>query len=217
MLFLSDLSRQKCTKYTGQQEFDVPDSPTEKRERIVANNKHIWTQATRCVGHEIALQTEYAESNNESSHCFQSAPFSQDLSHCSECADNQKKRLVVGTNNYLALLRVRGEGQRNTTREVTRDEDRHKYRTTHVRGMTSTPQCAMQRRMERYDGGDVSKRNLMEFTIASNEIQYIVIRNPKLAGPRRSASRWTSWHRNTIPAAHPLRSTRDMRNTGKPH
>ena len=28
MLFLSDLSRQKCTKYTGQQEFDVPDSPT---------------------------------------------------------------------------------------------------------------------------------------------------------------------------------------------
>ena len=28
MLFLSDLSRQKCTKYTGQQGFDVPDSPT---------------------------------------------------------------------------------------------------------------------------------------------------------------------------------------------
>ena len=28
MLFLSDLSRQKCTMYTGQQVFDVPDSPT---------------------------------------------------------------------------------------------------------------------------------------------------------------------------------------------
>ena len=28
MLFLSDLSRQKCTKYTGQQGCDVPDSPT---------------------------------------------------------------------------------------------------------------------------------------------------------------------------------------------
>ena len=28
MLFLPDLSRQKCTKYTGQQGFDVPDSPT---------------------------------------------------------------------------------------------------------------------------------------------------------------------------------------------
>ena len=29
-------------------------------------------------------------------------------------------------------------------------------------------------------GGDVSKRNLMEFTIASNEIQYILIRNSKI-------------------------------------
>ena len=28
LLFLSDLSRQKCTKYTSQQGFDVPDSPT---------------------------------------------------------------------------------------------------------------------------------------------------------------------------------------------
>ena len=37
-------------------------------------------------------------------------------------------------------------------------------------------------------GGDVPKRIMMEFTIASNEIQKIVIRNSKLAGPRRSAS-----------------------------
>ena len=47
--------------------------------------------------------------------------------------------------------------------------------------------------------------------IASNEIQHIVIRNSKLAGPRRSASRWTNWHRKTIPIAHPLRSMRDFR------
>ena len=42
-------------------------------------------------------------------------------------------------------------------------------------------------------GGDVSKRILMEFTIVSNYIQYIVIRNSKLAGPRRSASQWINW------------------------
>ena len=47
----------------------------------------------------------------------------------------------------------------------------------------------------------------MEFTIASNEIQHIQIRNSKLAGPRRSALRWISWHRK----AHPLRSTREKR------
>ena len=51
----------------------------------------------------------------------------------------------------LALLRVRGEGQHNTICEVKLDEDRHECRTAHVRGMTSTPQCAMQRRMERCD------------------------------------------------------------------
>ena len=66
-------------------------------------------------------------------------------------------------------------------------------------------------------GGDVSKRILMNFTIASNEIQYIVIRNSKLAGPRRSASRWINWHKKTIPVAHPLRSTRDLRKTGTSH
>ena len=116
MLFLSDLSRQKCTKYTGQQgsTYQIHQRVTEKRERIFADNKHRWRQVTRCVGHEIALQTEYAESNNESSHCFQIARFRQHLSHCSECADNQKTRLVVGTSKDIALLRVRGEGQHNT-------------------------------------------------------------------------------------------------------
>ena len=62
-------------------------------------------------------------------------------------------------------------------------------------------------------GGDVSKRNLKEFTIASNEIQHIVIRNSKLAGPRRSASQWIKWHRKTTPTAHPLRSMRDISKT----
>ena len=63
-------------------------------------------------------------------------------------------------------------------------------------------------------GRDVSNRILMEFTIASNEIQKIVNRNSQLAGPRRSASRWTNWHRKPTPVAHPLRSTRDIRTTG---
>ncbi len=50
-----------------------------------------------------------------------------------------------------------------------------------------------------------------------NEIQNIVIRNSKLAGPRRSASRRINWHRKTTPTAHPLRSMRDIRTTGKSH
>ena len=41
-----------------------------------------------------------------------------------------------------------------------------------------------------------------------------VIRNSKLAGPRRSASRWITWHRKTTPTAHPLRNTRDIGKTG---
>ena len=64
------------------------------------------------------------------------------VSHFTECADNQKTRLVGGTNKDLALLRVRGEGQHNTIRQVTLDGDRHESRTAHVRGMTRTPQCA---------------------------------------------------------------------------
>ena len=60
-------------------------------------------------------------------------------------------------------------------------------------------------------GGDVSNRILMEFTIASNEIQYIVIRNSNMTGPRRSASRWINWHKKTIPIAHALRSMREKR------
>ena len=66
-------------------------------------------------------------------------------------------------------------------------------------------------------GRDVSKRILMEFTIVSNEIQYFVTRNSKLAGLRRSACQWINWHRKTTPAAHPLRSMTDIRKPGKSH
>ena len=63
------------------------------------------------------------------------------LPECAECRTslsariNQETRLVVGTDKELALVRVRGDGQHNTMRQVTM------FRTAHVRG--STPQCAM--------------------------------------------------------------------------
>ena len=65
-------------------------------------------------------------------------------------------------------------------------------------------------------GGDVSKRILMEFTIASNEIQHIVIRNSKLAGQSRSASKWISWHRRITPTVYPEMNSRDIKNSGFP-
>ena len=66
-------------------------------------------------------------------------------------------------------------------------------------------------------GRDVSKRIMMECTIVSNEIQYIVIRNSKLAGPRSSASQWINWHRKTTPTAYPMRNMRDIKNIGISH
>ena len=65
--------------------------------------------------------------------------------------------------------------------------------------------------------GDVSKRNLKEFTTVSNEIRYIVIRNSKLAGPRRSASQWICWHRKTTPTAYLMRNMREIKNNGFSH
>ena len=64
---------------------------------------------------------------------------------------------------------------------------------------------------------DVSKRILMEFTIVSNEIQYIMIRNSKLAWPRRSASKWINWHRKTTPTVYPERNSWDIKNIGMSH
>ena len=43
--------------------------------------------------------------------------------------------------------------------------------------------------------------------------EFCVIRNSQLAGPRRTASRWTSWYRKPTPTAQPLRSMRDFRRT----
>ena len=133
MLFLSDLSRQKCTKYTGQQGFDVPDSPTghgEERKDFCRQQTQMETGHQMCRTRDRTADRVHGIKQRE-------------LALLSECADNQKTRLVVGTNKDIALLRVRGEGQHNTVREVTLDEDRHKYRTAHVHGMASTPQCAM--------------------------------------------------------------------------
>ena len=63
----------------------------------------------------------------------------------------------------------------------------------------------------------IKKRISMELTTVSNEIQYIVIRNSKLAGPRRSASQRINWHRKTTPTVYPLRSMREKGKTGRSH
>ena len=62
-----------------------------------------------------------------------------------------------------------------------------------------------------------SKRIMKEFTIVFYETKYIVIRNSKLAGPRRSASHWINWHKKTTPTAYPLRKMRDIKNIGISH
>ena len=55
------------------------------------------------------------------------------------------------------------------------------------------------------------KKNYEGIHDRSNEIQKIVTRNSKLAGPRRSPSQCISWHRKTTPTAHPMRSMRDIK------
>ena len=49
------------------------------------------------------------------------------------------------------------------------------------------------------------------------ETQYIVIRNSKLAGPSRSASKWISWHKKTTPTLYPEMNSRDIKNSGISH
>ena len=60
-------------------------------------------------------------------------------------------------------------------------------------------------------GRDVSKRIMMDFTLVSNEIQYIGIRNSKLTGPRRSAWQWINWHRKITRTVYPKRNSRDTK------
>ena len=50
-----------------------------------------------------------------------------------------------------------------------------------------------------------------------NETEFFVNRNSKLAGPNRSASRWTSWHRSITPTVYPRRNLRDIKDSGISH
>ena len=124
MLFLSDLSRQKCIKYTGQQGFDVPDSPTgygeESKDFLqtrntdgdrspdVSDTRSHCRQSTRNQRKRVRTVFRVRGSNK----IYRTASRVRGVSHFTECADNQKTRLVVGTNKDLA----RGEGpaQHNT-------------------------------------------------------------------------------------------------------
>ena len=49
------------------------------------------------------------------------------------------------------------------------------------------------------------------------ETKSIVNRNSKLAGPSRSASRWTSWHRRITPTVYTKRNLRDIKDSGISH
>ena len=60
-------------------------------------------------------------------------------------------------------------------------------------------------------GRDVSKKKFEGIHDRfQRDIQYIVIRNSKLAGLRRSASQWINWHRKTTPTAYPMRNMREI-------
>ena len=117
------LSRQKCTKYTSQQGFDVPDSPTGHGE------EKGFSQTTNTDGDKSP------DVSDTRSHCRQSTRNQttrartafrvrgSDKIYCTAqmCADNKKTRLVGGINKDIALLRVRGDDQHTTMRDVTLD------------------------------------------------------------------------------------------------
>ena len=116
VLFLSDLSRQKCTKYTSQQGFDVRDSPTGHGEERMGFRRQ---QTQMETGHQMCRTRDRTADRVRGIKQREPALLS-------ECAVQTRS---------IALLRVRGEGQHNTIREVTLDEDRHEYRTaSEVRG-----------------------------------------------------------------------------------
>ena len=107
MLFLSDLSRQKCTKYSGQQDFDVPDSPAGhgeekkdfRRQQTQMETGHQMCRtrdrtADRVRGikqREFALLPECAEYRTSLSALITRRHVSSleqtRISHCSECAE----------------------------------------------------------------------------------------------------------------------------------
>ena len=98
MLFLSDLSRQKCTQYTGQQGFDAPDSPTghgEERKDFrrqqtqmerspdVSDTRSHCRQSTR----DQTTRVRTASRVRGSDKIYRTASRVRGKSHCSECAE----------------------------------------------------------------------------------------------------------------------------------
>ena len=59
----------------------------------------------------------------------------------------------------------------------------------------------------------LEKKITKEFMVVFKETKSIVIRNSKLAGPNRSASRWTSWHNKITPN----KNSRDTKDSGVSH
>ena len=62
------------------------------------------------------------------------------------------------------------------------------------------------------------KKNITkEFTIVFSETKSIVNRNSKLAGPSKSAPRWTSWHSKITRTVYPKRNSRYTKDSGISH
>ena len=65
---------------------------------------------------------------------------------------------------------------------------------------------------EHYKG--IHDRFLKDQVYRDSQLAIVNNRNSKLAGPSRSASRWTSWHRRTTPTVYPERNSRDTTDSG---
>ena len=106
VLFLSDLSRQEGSKYTttSQQEFDVPESRTDRGIYFSETTNARWRQVTRCVGHDVALLSIVRGDFQSASLALRRvrggtkqkfrtaqkcAKDSDTASRCSECADSR--------------------------------------------------------------------------------------------------------------------------------
>ena len=117
MLFLSDLSRQKCTKFTGQQgsTFQIHQRVTEKRERIFADNKHRMRchQMCRTREQEFALLSECAVQTRSIAL----------LPEWAEYRTSPSARITRRHVSWLEQTRIsHGEGHHITSCEVTLDE-----------------------------------------------------------------------------------------------
>ena len=111
------ICRQRCTKYTGQQGSDVPDSPTghgggkirrrqpqmETCHQMCRTRDRIADRVRGIKQREFALLSECAVQTRSIALLPECAEYRTSLS----ARINQKTRLVVGTNTDLALNRVR--------------------------------------------------------------------------------------------------------------